>query len=94
MVGLAGELESPASVRPDRAGDTHGHVHVDESVRVSGARRCGAEGVGAGPALLDVQLDETADPSHPVRLGANPSGVVPGRRHSLRHRHAGAVAQG
>jgi hypothetical protein len=45
VVGLARELEAPPSVRPDPAGQSDGHVAVDEVA-----------------ALLDVELDEGADP--------------------------------
>ena len=62
VVGLAGEVDPPAAVRPEAGADGHRVAGVDQR-----------------PALLDVQLDESADParvssSRPSSLG------LPGRR--------------
>ena len=77
VVGLAGEVEPPPAVRPDRAGH----------------RRPARPGRPSAAALLDVQLDERADPAQ-QRPGRGPS--RPGRRRRrqrLGERHPVAVAQ-
>ena len=76
MVGLAGEVESPPAVRPDRGGHADGCVEVDK-----------------GAALLDVQLDEHADPVQRLVVPPERGGVGACGAHRLGQAHAVAVAQ-
>ena len=66
VVGLAGEVEAPAPVRPDVAGDGDRRAEVDERAP-----------------LLDVQLDERADPTQGLLVRSELVRVAAGRAQGL-----------